>query len=378
MFVLKSAKTQEVKITNFRLHRGLVVTVLAVCLVAFAGLIQGCKGKAEGEKSKEESETALAIPVEAASVFSTDMSARYTGTATLEADKQAVVVSQITGVVLKLSAEEADFVKAGQVLATVETDRYALEVERTNASLKRLQTDFQRKQELFAKELVSTEDFERVSAEFEAQKAAHELAKLELQYTSIKAPISGYISERMVRVGNLVTLHQPVFHITSYDPLLAVLHVPERELSVLSKGLPVSMSVDAWPGESFMGEVIRISPVIDTKTGTFRVTAEITDHGTMLKPGLFGRAEILYDMHEDVPVIPRTAVITEDDQSHVFVIDEDGNARRRDIQLGFEDKGLIEVLEGLTKGETVVTAGKGSLSDGTRVEIVARDLAPET
>lgn len=328
---------------------------------------------ANGEDTKAETEAALAIPVEAAMVSNSDMAAFYTGTATLEADQQAVVVAQITGVVLKINAEEADFVRAGQVLAVVETDRYALEVERTNATLKRLQTDFQRKQELFAKKLVSTEDFERVSAEFEAQKAAYELAKLDLEYTSIRAPISGFISERMVRAGNLVTLHQPVYHITSYDPLLAVLHVPERELRVLSKGLQVSMSVDAWPGESFAGEVIRISPVIDTNTGTFRVTTQINDHGQMLKPGLFGRVEILYDLHKDVPVIPRSAVITEDELSHVFVINEDGNANRRGVQLGFEANGLVEVTEGLAKGETVVTAGKGSLSDGSRVEVVGQD-----
>jgi len=328
VFTSMSDKTPEMKIMNFRLNGSLALFGLILWLLASSVILQGCMDQGNGEESKDEAETALAIPVEAATVSSSDMSARYTGTATLEADEQAVVVSQITGVVLKLNAEEADFVETGQVLVTVETDRYALEVERANAS--------------------------------------------------IKAPISGFISERMVRVGNLVKLHQPVFHITSYDPLLAVLHVPERELRVLSKGLPVSMSVDAWPGESFLGEVIRISPVVDTKTGTFRVTAQITDHGEMLKPGLFGRAEILYDLHEDVPVIPRSAVITEDDQSHVFVINEDGSASRRAIQLGFEDSGLIEVLDGLSKGETVVTAGKGSLSDGTRVEIVARDLAPQT
>jgi membrane fusion protein (multidrug efflux system) len=331
-----------------------------------------------GEEDKDETEVALAIPVEAAMVANDDMAAFYTGTATLEADEQAVVVSQITGVVLKVNAEEADFVEAGQVLAVVETDRYALEVERTNASLKRLQTDFQRKKELFAKQLVSTEDFERTSAEYEAQKAANELAKLDLAYTSIKAPISGFISERMVRVGNLVQLHQPVYNITSYDPLLAVLHVPERELRVLSKGLQVSMSVDAWPEESFTGEVIRISPVIDTNTGTFRVTTEIKDHGQMLKPGLFGRAEILYDMHNNVPVIPRNAVITEDELSHVFVINEEGDVNRRAIHLGYEANGKIEVTEGLKAGETVVTAGKGSLSDGARVEVVGKDPVPST
>ena len=352
---------------------GLIVS-MAACLL----LLQGCTKPANGEENKDETAADLSIPVEAAMVTNSDVAAFYSGTATLEADKQALVVSQITGVVLEINSEEADFVEAGQVLAVVETDRYALEVERTNASLKRLQTDYQRKQELFAKQLVSTEDFERVSAEFEAQKAAFELAKLDLEYTSIRAPISGFISERMVRAGNLVKLHQPVYNITSYDPLLAVVHVPERELRVLSKGLQVSMLVDAWPGESFSGEVIRISPVIDTNTGTFRVTAQINDHGQMLKPGLFGRIEIQYDMHENVPVVPRSAIITEDELSHVFVINDKGIANRRAIELGFEASGLVEVTQGLENGETVVTAGKGSLSDESRVEVVGNNPDSDT
>ena len=363
---------------KFREGTKILATGLLTSLVASALLLQGCMNTVNGEEDKDATETSLAIPVEAAKVANSDMAAFYTGTATLEADQQALVVSQITGVVLKINAEEADYVEAGQILAVVEPDRYALEVERSNASLKRLQTDYQRKKELYAKQLVSTEDFERTSAEYDAQKAAWELAKLDLAYTSIKAPISGYISERKVRVGNLVQLHQPVFNITSYDPLLAVLHVPERELRVLSKGLQVTMSVDAWPGESFTGEVIRISPVIDTGTGTFRVTTQIKDHGKMLKPGLFGRVEILYDLHKDVPVIPRNAVITEDELSHVFVIDDEGNASRRAIELGFEANGLVEVSSGLAQGETVVTAGKGSLSDGTRVEVVGQDPVPGT
>ena len=178
-----------------------------------------------------------------------------------------------------------------------------------------------------------------------------------------------------IRAGNLVKLHEPVYRITSYDPLLAVLHVPERELAVLRKGLSVSMMLDAWPGTAFNGEVIRISPVVDPNTGTFRVTAEVKDNGRKLKPGLFGRVEVLYDMHEDVPVIPRSAVITEDESNHVFVVDA-GNASRRAVQLGYEREGLVEVVTGLAAGEVVVTAGKGSLSDGTRVEVIETESRP--
>lgn len=358
-------------------NRQMAKTGLLLVLLAVTVLIQGCMSQANGSVDEIAAEEALAIPVEAATVAQSDVAAFYSGTATLEADEQATVVSQITGVVLDIEAEEGDFVEAGQILARVETDRYALQVERANAALKRLDMDYQRKKELYGKKLVSAEDFERVAAEYEATKAGVKLARLDLEYTSIRAPISGFISERLVRAGNLVKLHQPVYRVTSYDPLLAVLHVPERELSVLRKGLEVSMSLDAWPGESFKGEVIRISPVVDPATGTFRVTAEITDHGDMLKPGLFGRVGILYDLHEDVPVIPRSAVITEDELSHVFVINDEGSAARRDVQLGYEREGLIEVLVGLAQGETVVTAGKGSLSDGSQVEVVNMEMAPE-
>jgi membrane fusion protein (multidrug efflux system) len=345
--------------------------LLAVILAAL--LIQGCMDQANGsvnKDGKEEAKEVASIPVETAMVATGDVAAFYSGTTTIEADEKAVVVSQITGVVLDIYAEEGDFVTAGTVLAKVETDRYVLEVERSNATLKRLETELQRKKELFEKKLVSADDFERVSAEYDAQKASVGLARLNLKYTSIKAPISGYISERLVRAGNLVELHQAVYRITSYDPLLAILHVPERELSVLRKGLDVSVKLDALPDMLFTGEVIRISPVIDPATGTFRVTAEIRDTSQSLKPGLFGRVDILYDTKVNVPVIPRNAVVTEDENSHVFVVNEESNAVRRAVSLGYERNGLVEIIEGVSAGEQVVTAGKGSLSDGTKVEVV--------
>lgn len=343
---------------------------LSGMLLIGAGL-QGCMEQANGSVEKEKSADAVvAIPVEVTTVANGDVSAFYSGTTTLESDEQATVVSQITGVVLNVSAEEGDYVEAGKVLARVETDRYALEVERNNASLKQLETEFQRKQELFEKKLVSAEDFERVSAEYQAQKASVGLAQLNLKYTQIVAPISGYVAERMIRVGNLVEVYQPVFRIASYDPLLAVLHVPERELSVLRKGLTVSLSLDALPSNSFSGEVTRISPVVDPATGTFRVTAEISDPEKVLKPGLFGRVDILYDMRRNVPLVPRAAIITEDEASHVFVVGEGDNVLRRPVKLGYERDGKVEIMDGVTAGEKVVTAGKGSLSEGSHVEVI--------
>ncbi|WP_354694112.1 efflux RND transporter periplasmic adaptor subunit [Elongatibacter sediminis] len=350
-------------------ERGGTAILLAGLLVSGL-LLQGCMPQANGSIDDEDPAEDAAIPVESVRVRNDDVAAFYSGTTTIEADQQATVVSQITGVVLKIHAEEGQYVEAGQLLARVEPDRYRLEFERSNATLKRLEMEFQRKQELFNKQLVSAEDFERVSAEYEAQKAQVALARLDLRYTEIRAPLSGYVAERMIREGNLVQLHQPVYRITSYDPLLAVLHVPERELSVLHTGLDVTVRLDALPGTLFTGTVTRISPVIDPDTGTFRVTAEVDDPNGIVKPGLFGRVDILYDLREDVPVIPRTAVITEDERNHVFVIGEDNSVSRRAVMLGYERNGVIEVTEGVDAGERVVTAGKGSLSEGVKVQVV--------
>ncbi len=355
---------------NIRLISGIKWSGLLLALPLACLLLQGCMDPANGSVDKDKKDEVPAIPVEVAVVSNGDVAAFYSGTTTIESDEQATVVSQITGVVLEIRAEEGDFVQAGTVLAKVETDRYELELQRGNATLKRLEMDYQRKKELFDKKLVSADDFERASAEFQAQKAAVGLAQLNLKYTSIKAPISGYVSERLVRVGNLVELYQPVFRINSYDPLLAVLHVPERELRVLHKGLEVTVNVDALPSNVFHGVLTRISPVVDPATGTFRVTAEIQDPEKILKPGLFGRVDILYDLRKNVPLIPRNAIITEDEASHVFVVGEDSNVIRRAVRLGYERNGLIEIVEGLNAGDRVVTSGKGSLSDGARIEVV--------
>jgi membrane fusion protein (multidrug efflux system) len=345
------------------------ISVVLVSAIACFSL-QGCMSNANGEEVDVEEEVQASVPVEAESVSVSDVAAYYSGTATLEADQRATIVSQTTGVILETLVEEGDYVQQDQLLARIETDRYRLEVQRAAAELNRLETDYKRKKELFDKKLVSAESFEQVSANYDGQKAAYDLAKLDLHYTDIRAPFAGYISARMVSSGNLISQYKPVFSITSFEPLLAVLHVPERELSVLRKDLPVSVSVDAWPGKTFAGTVTRISPVVDPQTGTFRVTAEIVDQEGMLKPGLFGRVKVLYDTHANVPVIPRNAVIPEDDQSHVFVVADDGVASRRPVQLGYERDGLVEVLEGLSPGERVVTTGKSSLNEGTRVEVI--------
>ena len=309
------------------------------------------------------------MPVEVQDVTLASVYAAYNGTTTLEADQEADVVAKTSGVILELLVEEGDMVKAGQVVARLDHDRLALEVQRASANLRRLENDFKRNQELHQKDLISFEVFEKSRFDMESENATYDMAKLELSYAEVRSPIAGVISERLVKVGNLLNLYDPLFRVDSFDPLLAVIFVPERELSTLETGQPAILSVDAIDVDNFEGELARISPVVDPKTGTFKVTVEINDPDPRLKPGMFGRVNIVHDTHENAITVPQDAVILEDQNSYVYAIAED-RAKRQDVVVGYSTAGRVEILEGLEAGQRVVTSGKGSISDNTLIEII--------
>ena len=125
------------------------------------------------------------------------------------------------------------------------------------------------------------------------------------------------IAERSVKLGNLIQANQNLFRIVGMDPLQAVLNVPERQLGILQQGQAVQLEADALAGKKFTGNILRIAPVVDAASGTFRVTCEFRSQSD-LKPGMFGRIEIVYDHRDDALTVPRSALIEEDGETKVF------------------------------------------------------------
>ncbi len=339
-------------------------------LLAMLSAVQlnlGC-GKDSNSMTKDKKEVA-AIPVEVSQVENGDISAYFTGTATLEAEEDASVVAKVGGVVEQILAEEGTYVKAGQILAKLDDEKLTVQLAQSEANLHKLENDFRRHEELFNKKLVSAEVFQRAKFEYESQKAAYEMTKLDHDYASIRAPISGVVAQRMIKVGNMVLPNTPTFRITDFDPLLAVLHVPEREMSKLRVGQPAALTVDAIAGENFSGRIARVSPVVDPTTGTIKVTVEVRDPSRQLKAGMFGRVNIVHDVHTNTLLVPKSAVIAEDAESAVFVV-QDSVAYRKLVKTGYVNGANIEILSGLQTGDKIVTTGQGSLKDSSKVEIV--------
>ena len=328
----------------------------------------------DGEGNDDEEE-APSVPVEVAYPDRGDVYAMYSGTAPIEALAEATVIAKVGGEIRSLIAEEGDEVVEGQELARLDGDRLALELNESNARLEKLRRDFQRNVDLKAKGLISDGDFDQLKFEMEALEASYNLARLELDYTQIRAPIAGVISERLVRLGNTVDAGDPMFRVTSFDPLVAYLFVPEREYRRIQPGKPVGIQIDALGEAPIIASVTRVSPVVDPETGTFKITVEISGEGQRIKPGMFARLGVVYDTRENVLRIPRSALIDNDDETYVFVVDDEGLAHRKLVETGYSDRGMVEIVTGLEDGEQVVTVGQVGLKEDTKVEIINQDDA---
>ena len=331
-------------------------------------LLGGCQpGQTPQDENTEEE--VPPVPVETSVPVRGDVFAMYTGTAPIEAFAEADVIAKVGGEVRELFVEEGDEVSKGQVLARLDGERLRLELNESQAKLRKLQRDYERNIDLQSKGLISDGDFEKIKYEMEALEAAFNLASLELDYTQIRAPIDGVVAERFAKLGNTISEGEALFKVTSLDPLVAYLHVPEREYRHIEPGQPVGIDIDALSGEPIAAAVSRVSPVVDPQTGTFKITVEIVDMKHRIKPGMFGRIGVIYDVHKNALQIPRSAIIEDQGTASVFVIEGD-RAVRKTIKTGYSNRGMVEVTSGLHENELVVTVGQASLKQDSRVSII--------
>ena len=334
------------------------------------------RGEGGDAQAKSADEVQPPVPVETEQVTRRSVAASWVGTAALEVPRGADVVAKTSGIALDVLVEEGDQVRAGQPLVRLDPDRARLAVQQSRATMGKLDNSYRRAQQLVGQQMISANDLDQIKFDLDNARAQHEMAQLELSYTTVTAPISGVISQRMIRTGNFVQINTPIFSIVDNARIEATLNVPERELRVLKRGQPVRLSVDALPGEVFEGVVERVAPVVESRSGTFRVVCAF-EGNEALRPGMFGRIRIDYDQRADALVIPRSALLEDGDETAVFVV-RDGKAVRMPVTLGYVDGALIEVRDGLAEGDAVVTAGKVALREGSAVQVVGADAPAAT
>jgi membrane fusion protein (multidrug efflux system) len=354
-------------------------------LVLGAAVALAACGSANGDSAKDGKDDVPAVPVEVAATQRAEMAALYTGTAPVESDRKAFVMPKVQGEIRQVLADEGQRVRAGQTLARLDGDKLRLEVALSEATMRKLERDYNRNLELQQKGLVSATAIDNLKYELEAAKATWDLARLQLSYCDIRSPIDGTVTQRLdvVKVGNTVTpvggviesADSSLFVVEDLETLMLRVNVPERELAKLSVGQPAELTFDAVPGRAFRGEISLISPYVNADTATFSVRIRVTETAGLLRPGMFARIAIVYERKLDALQIPRTALLDTEGPPKVFVV-KDGKAQERAVKLGLSNGAWIEVTEGLADGDKVVVVGQGAVKPGAAVRVVNSDARP--
>jgi membrane fusion protein, multidrug efflux system len=193
------------------------------------------------------------------------------------------------------------------------------------------------------------------------------LAKRNLAYTIVTAPMAGYVSDRPADIGEYISPQQKVATIVSINPLRVRIDIPEQAMPQIHVGESVSVNVAAYTDRSFAGRIARVSPSVSASSRTLTVEAEVQNPNAELKPGQFATVRILLPQSEAAVLVPQRAIRTISGSTYVFVI-KNGFAEQRLVQPGQTEGDLVELKSGVRPDETVATSNVDQLSDGAAVK----------
>lgn len=293
---------------------------------------------------------------------------RYSTTATLEAENRAEILARTGGVLAKLLVEEGDPVREGQELLVLDDSEARLRLRQAEVELAKQHAIFERQKSSFEKQLISQADFDLAKTSFEAAEAQQQLSAHDLSYTCVKAPFRGTVVRRMVNVGQTVNIGTPLFEIANFDPLLARIYVPAKDMGTLAEKQEarVVLSGNSTP---LHGTVNLVSPVVDPATGTVKVTVSLREYPAGTRPGDFVQVSVVTAQHDNALRVPNLAVF-EDKGERIVYVARDSVAERRAVEIGFIEETHTEIQKGLAAGDQVIVKGQRSLKDGAPIRIL--------
>lgn len=351
-------------------------------LALLLALALGCQGSAGAYDKKKAAEAEVVeqpSPVVVGTVERGAITATISAASTIEAERQVTVNAESTGRLVDLTVEEGDKVKAGQVLARIRFDAQANSLLRANTSLAKAQADFERIEQLYMEKVVGQEEYLKARNALDVAELDLRDRAREMKNTKVTAPFAGTVTQRMVTEGGFVSNGAQLLQVTDFDTLVARVFVPEKELDRVRVGQDALVVGKAAKGRKGTGKVLRISPTVDAGTGTIKMTialpAELAGaHGFL--PGMYAEVTLTVDHREGVALVPKGAVVHDEEQTYVFV-PEGEQARRVRVELGLQDAERVEIVKGVAPGEPVIVAGHTGLKDGAKIVRVDAQGRPE-
>lgn len=291
-----------------------------------------------------------------------DVQVEISALGTLDGDQSIVVSSEINGIVTSIDFTDGQRLAQGDTIVSVDSDSLKARRMQTQARVTLTRANFDRAQRLRKQGSGTERALDEALNDLRSAEADHAAAKADFDKANIVAPFAGLIGLRKVSLGQYLKAGDPIATLADVDHLRIDFRVSETYLTEVSKGQVVSVSFDAFPGEMFPGVVSAIDPVIDVSGRAISVRATLTNESGKLRPGIFGRVNIVTATRHSI-VLPESALVPQKTgEKAVFVVVDKGeqgfHAELRPIEIGVRLNGEIEVRSGVKEGERVVTAGQ--------------------
>ncbi|OLC52305.1 MAG: hypothetical protein AUH43_00445 [Acidobacteria bacterium 13_1_40CM_65_14] len=336
----------------------------------------------------------LPMSVELGAVKRADMAEHMTVVGNLIGAATVEAVPKVAGRLDSISVRLGDRVKRGQMLAKIE-DRELLEqvrqaqaayevsaatIRQREADLRLAQTNLDRSKNLYERQLIPKQTLDDTDARYQAAAAQLDLAKaqhsqadarldelkINVANTVITSPVNGFIGKRTLDPGAWVTPNSALLSVVDISLVRLVANIIEKDLRRISAGQRADVEVDAYPSETFRGRIARISPVLDPATRTAQIEVEIENSTFRLKPGMYARVNFTVEQRNNTLVVPANALVDVQGSRGVFQPNGD-TAKFKPVKVGLSDEKLVEVSEGLSEGERIVTTGAAALREGDKI-----------
>ncbi len=284
---------------------------------------------------------------------------------------------------------EGDHVRRGEVLANLRPAEYnekvqqaSSQAEAAQAAAQKAMSDFDRASRLYESQSITKPEFDAARAQYDATqaqlraaRAATSEARIALSDSILRSPIEGDVLKKLVEVGSFVGPGTPAFVVANTDRVKITVGVPDVTVRTLKSGVPVSITTDVFPDRVFESRVSRIAAAADPKSRNFDVEISIPNPDHVLKAGMIASVEFATEnKRQTVPTIPIAAVVQSPSGGYaVFMIEQDSVntiARLRAVEVGDVRGNEIEILKGLSAGDTIISTGASILKDGQRVEVL--------
>ena len=350
-----------------------IITLLVILAALAAIAFVLTKNKKENKaKTDIVAEKNAAVSVKIETVKTEDISLDFASNGNFEPIQDLIFAAEKSGKVVSVLVKEGDYVTVGQGLAIVRSDVINVNAQTANSSYQNAAADYSRYENAYKTGGVTKQQLDQSRLAMVNAKAQLTQANINVGDTRIKAPISGFINKKYIEPGSILTgmPATSLFEIVNVSKLKLKVNVNENQVARLKVGTPIKVTASVYPDKSFSGKITFIAAKSDESLN-FPVEIEIENNASNdLKAGMYGTAMFASNKQKkSLRVVPRNAFVGSVSSNQVFII-ENGIAKLKTVTAGriFGDK--VEILNGLSDGETVIVTGQINLQDGSKVEVI--------